>query len=75
MIKLISLFIILNLSACAAPYTKADISNEEKKQDILDCKLEASKVSGYDAVDKAINQGNVKRACLEAKGYTRNGTH
>lgn len=71
-VTLIPILLALVLSACAAPYTKEGISDEQRRQDYLDCKLEAAKVSGYDYIDKIMNQNDVKKACLEAKGYTKN---
>ena len=65
------LFITLFLIACKPAYYKDGISQEQFKQDHIDCNFEASKVGGYDSVDKAINQNNTKKACLESKGYTR----
>lgn len=65
------LSILYLLSACKPAYYKDGISEEQIKQDQLDCNFEAAKVSGYDAIDKAMNQNDVKKACLEARGYTR----
>lgn len=34
-----------------------------------ECNYEASKVSGYDWIDSAINKGKVKDLCLKNKGF------
>jgi hypothetical protein len=67
------LILVIIITGCAPRYMNKNISQEQEKQDHLDCKFEASKVGGYDWIDKASNQSNVMKACLEAKGYTRGG--
>lgn len=67
----ILLLLTICISSCKPAYYKDGISEDQSRQDQLDCNFEASKASGYDYIDKAMNQNDIKKACLEAKGYTR----
>lgn len=64
-------FICLVLIGCKPAYYKADTTPDEERQDKLECKLEAAKVTGYDWIDAASNKREVEQLCLEVKGYTR----
>lgn len=68
----ILLFIIaLLVAGCGPVYVKEGVSAEERQRDFKECELEAAKTNGYDYIDAILRRGEVKRMCIELKGYTK----
>lgn len=74
--KMLIIMALIIISGCGQqyikkPYVNNAVSEEQNKKDILDCRFEASKATGYDYIEKAMNKNDIMKACLESKGYTR----
>jgi hypothetical protein len=55
------------LSACAVPYDKPGVSEEEKQRDYRACTTEAESRT-VDSVNPT-NIGSLRRDCMERRGY------
>lgn len=59
---IMAVLLALALSACAG--MKATPETAQQRQQYLDCKREASKISGYDYIDKVMNRNDYMKACM-----------
>jgi hypothetical protein len=56
---------LLALTACEPPRPMSFAEQQARNE----CEMEALRVNGYDWVDAVIKQGQMRRLCLQSKGY------